>query len=189
MAKKKKPRGSSKPKPYPLHYYQSPVTGDVGFSDHPWLRLDDRALALPTPTIMCDVAELILNGYDPTALGMICITDMNGPTEIPAIPLTADMSSRYDVDLYELNSPDMNNPVRVVGGAFTDPHPDEWWNRLHNTDQPLTLVAGDTPTIVQLANTDPTRAMAVLYDKSWIGLISGLMIRAWPTGVGTRRPE
>jgi len=185
----KKPRRPGKPKPNPLRHYQSPVTGDVGFPDHPWLRLDDHALALPTPTIMCDVAELTLNGYDPTELGMIRIRDMAGRTEIPVIPLTADMSSRHDVDLYELDSPDMNNPTRAIGGAFTDPHPDEWWNRVHDTDQPLTLVAGDTPTIVQLATTDPTQAMTVLYEKSWIGVTSGLMIRAWPTGVGTRRPE
>lgn len=120
---------------------------------------------------------------------MIRIIVMSGCTEVPVIPLTADMSSRHDVDLYALESPDMNTPVRTIGGAFSDPHPDEWWDRLHNTAQPLTFVAVDTPTIIQLRDTDPTRAMAVLYERSWIGVTFGVMIRAWPTGVGTRRPE
>lgn len=115
---------------------------------HPWIRLNDAQLGMHHPIVMFDVDELHDNGYEPAGLGMERIGDYTARFDIPIVPVTADMTSRYDVDLCEADVEDMNSPTMIVGGTFEDPPPDEWWERVHR-DKCLLIVAGDTPTLAR----------------------------------------
>jgi len=88
----------------------SPHTGDAGIPGHPWIRLNDAALRLPAPAVMCDIEELHLLGHDPRSFGMVRYGDHDGSFEIPLMPVSVDMKSRYDVDIYEAEPADPNHP-------------------------------------------------------------------------------
>lgn len=170
--------------------FRSPLTGDLGFPDHPWIRVNDEWLGIPHPTVMFDVAELRANGYNPETLGMTLVKDHSSSFEVPEADVMADMKSRFDIDLYESDVADANNPVRIIGGVFGDPHPDDWWNRVHSGAE-LVLLAGDTPRIAEALDTAPNTPFDFfsILVESYIGRVKGLMIRAYPTGVGTAHPE
>jgi hypothetical protein len=163
------------------------MTGDLGFADHPWIRLNNEALGFAHRVVMFDIAELKGNDYDPDTLGMERLGDHTAVFEIPVLPIIADLKSRYDVDLYESNAPDINDPKLMIGGVFQDPHPDDWWNQVHR-DRVLIVVAGDTPRLARAAITNTPIDMGALLAQSWIGLADGLMIRAYADGVGTQAP-
>ena len=52
----------------------------------------------------------------------------------------------------------------------------------------LILVAGDTPQFAEAWRTNTPIDMGAMLAQSWIGLADGLMIRAYPDGVGTQAP-
>ena len=170
--------------------YRSPATGDLGFSEHPWFRMDDAALGLDLPTVAFDLRELLINGYHPDDLGMTRVGSHDAPFEIPEMAALADMKSRYDIDLYEPDPVDMNNPKMIIGGVFADRHPDEWWDRIHG-EQSLVVMAADTPQLARAsgqAGSSVPFDLVTFVDQSYIGRVRGLMIRAYKTGIGTQMP-
>lgn len=179
MSNKRKAKGNASSPPWLV----SPATGDVGFDGHPWIRLNDAAMGFHTPMVMFDLAELTQVGYDPEALGMLQLGKLTATVPVPHIQLGVDMKSRFDVDLYETDS--TSDPTFVIGGVFEDPHPDDWWQRIHTSGTPLLLVAGDTPTLAGAAAANMPIDMAALFRASYIGQSAGLVIRAYDSGVGT----
>jgi hypothetical protein len=170
-----------------LSVSRSPSTGDLGFTDHPWIRLNNSAVGIPHPVVMFDIDELRNSGYDPVRLGMDRIGDHHSQFEIPVVAVAADMKSRYDIDLYEAGERDMNDPKRIIGGVFDEPHPDDWWERVHRKKD-LVIVAGDTPSFAAAAEANTPIDFGRIWVESYIGHINGLTIRAYASGVGTKMP-
>lgn len=169
---------------------RSPVTGDLGYPDHPWIRLDHVALGLSLPTVMFDQRELLHAGFTPAELGFThAAAHQYHRFEAPRAKLIVDLKSRYDLDLYHADSPDSGEPELVVGGVFPDPHPPQWWSLVH-AERDMMLIVGDTPRLAaaitgEAVDVDP---VAVLLD-AWVARSSGLMLRAYPSGVGTHPLE
>ena len=188
--KKQRRKSEAKGNPRRLPFVsRSPSIGDLGFAVHPWLRLNGAMLGIDHPVVMFDIAELRFNGYEPEALGLVRIGDHPERFEIPIVEVVADMKSRYDIDLYEPEAEDMNNPIRIIGGVFDEPHTDEWWSQVHG-EKDLFILAGDTPTLAHLwetAGDTPFDFGPIMLD-AYIGRIKGLMIRAYSSGVGTAMP-
>lgn len=142
---------------------------------------------------MFDVCELKENGYDPVALGMVLMGNQTASYEIPEIDVVADMKSRYDIDLFELlgNVVDGVEPPRIIGGVFADPHPDSFWDEVHQGHQGMIIVAGDTPSLTRAWTNAPEKPFnsAALMATAYIARVKGLMIRAYEGGVGTAGPN
>lgn len=106
-------------------------------------------------------------------------------TEVPRIAgLGLDIRDRYNVDVVQ----DAGSALlaRAVGGfSFADPHPDDWWDGVH--------ARGAVPVIV--GNADRFAAAHTVGEGVRMLLETGavlgdmpLVVRAYPTGVGTAAP-
>ncbi len=166
---------------------RSPVAGELGLPIHPWVRLNHVALGLPLPTVMFDVAELREAGYDPAQLGLVRVGDQGGDFEIPVASVDVEMRSRSDIDVYEIERPDVNRPARIIGGAFGQPHPEDWWELVHE-ERELCLIAGDTPSLVRTVESGRPVDLALLLAPAFIGRARGLVVRADSSGIATAMP-
>lgn len=159
-----------------------------GFGGHPWIRFNNEFLGITGRAVMFDVAELRGAEYEPAALGMVRMKDQSGPFEIPVIDVVVDMKSRYDIDLYEVaDAAARQKPI--IGGAFKDSYPDDFWNQIHQQNA-LVLLAGDTPAWFHAVENAPDRPfdLKTIIANSYIAAAAGLMVRAYDSGVGTAMP-
>lgn len=111
--------------------------------------------------------------------------DVPTRTQVPTVKrLGLDIRDRFNVDI--IRDADSALRARIVGGFFfDDPHPDEWWQAVHNRGA-VPVIVGD-PAAFLGAPTIGAGVAALVAAGAVVGDMR-LVVRMYPTGVGTAAP-
>lgn len=111
--------------------------------------------------------------------------DVPTRTQVPTVKrLGLDIRDRFNVDIIR----DANSALRarIVGGFFfDDPHPDEWWQAVHARGA-VPVIVGDPAAFLD-APTIGAGVAALVAAGAVVGDMR-LVVRMYPTGVGTAAP-
>lgn len=147
------------------------------------MRMSGEALGFPLPALFIDAAQF------PSAADYGFRLPSENPSKqwAPLERVAVDVSDRYAIGLYEVNTGSSGvavgaDLVKVAGSVFADPHPEAWWVDVH--DRAHLLLVGVGPVREFLL---PGSVSIDLLPHLRIG-VCGLLVRAYPSGLGTRPP-
>ncbi len=150
----------------------------------------DRALRL-TPGLMGMEMHAIL--ASPAQFGDLSLADfgfrsLDVPTrtQVPTVErLGLDIRDRFNVDIIRDADSAFRARIVVGGFIFKDPHPDEWWQAVHNRGA-VPVIVGD-PDAFLGAPTIGEGVAALVAAGAVVGDMP-LAVHMYPTGVGTAAP-
>ncbi|MFV8308222.1 hypothetical protein [Mycobacteroides chelonae] len=159
-----------------------PDSGDLACDPAPWVRVDSAEFDGVHPALFVDESQL----RNAEEFGLM--TAAQNPTMDWEVlgTLTVDASSRFEIDLYDTR----NLPVgkawnedlveKIAGAVFPDPHPDKWWNEVHEVGK-IFLFVGPLKKCIE-----PNNRVSLEFKKHAHFGIFLLVLKAYPTGIGTR---
>lgn len=144
---------------------RSPITGDLGFRQNPWFRIDHKLIRFPYPTVAFGVSELRATGHTPESLGMVKLSSTEVVEIVSSTVIGVDLKSKRDVDVVRVNEEDIAKSLLVIGGVFPDSHSNEWWHEAHSAGE-LILIASDTRALASAGRNNPDKPFDMV---QWLG--------------------
>lgn len=170
-----------------MEFLIGPQTGDLAGNEPVAARVDKSEVGGPLSLLLLDDAEF------PNAADYGFRTAAENPSgEWRRVEtVIVDASLRYEVDLYAITGRDETghvNPetdlVKIAGAVFPDPHPQSWWDAIHDESGLIMVAVGPIRKHLTPGGSVPT----ALLQHMRVG-VCGLLVRAYPSGIGTRPPS
>lgn len=140
------------------------------------LRIDPTQIETHSAMLFIDRSELF--GQDTEANGFVPLE--NGGQNVPITDkIGADVKDRYNVDFFV-------GETTAGGFEFSDAHPKEWWDKVHDVGE-LTVVSCQDSNRLLNAPTWSDGIKALVADGAKIVRMP-LVVRMYDAGVGTSAP-
>lgn len=148
------------------------------------LRIAQDLIGIDVPTLIASPSEF--GRVDLSQAGFIRLPiDSEDRVLIPRLEkLSLDVKDRFNVDIWSTPTA-FRQPEMLGGFAFSDRHPDEWWDAVHRRGS-VAVIVGEP----DLFSHAPTVVVGLksLADSGAFMAVMPLVVRAYDSGVGTAAP-